>query len=94
MFRKGLITLLRDNPMGLAEIARLMEMTQKDLEDDLRHLMKSLKHSEYQLIITPAKCRKCGFRFNKEKLHKPGKCPECHGTWISEPLLEVREGIK
>ena len=94
MFRKGLITLLQDNPMGLAEIARLIEMTQKDVEDDLRHLMRSLKHSEYQLIITPAKCRKCGFRFNKEKLHKPGKCPECQGTWISEPLLEVREGIK
>ena len=90
MYRKGLITLLQDSPMGLAEIARLMDITQKDVEDDIQHLIKSLKHSEYRLIITPAQCRKCGFIFHKDKLHKPGKCPQCHGTWISEPLFEVR----
>ena len=91
MFRKGLITLLQDQPMGLAEIAHLMEMTQKDVEEDLRHLLKSLKHSEYQLIVTPAVCRKCGFIFNKDKMHKPGKCPQCHGTWVQEPVFTIKQ---
>ena len=89
MYRKGLIDLLLDNPMGLAEIAHFLDVPPKDLEDDLHHLQKSLKHSEYRLVIHQAYCRKCGFKFHKEKLHKPGKCPHCHETWIQEPLLEV-----
>ncbi len=75
--------------MALADIARLMDLPPRDVEDDLRHLVKSLKHSDYQLIITPALCRKCGFKFNKEKIHKPGKCPRCHGTWINAPMISV-----
>ncbi len=91
MFRKELINLLQDNPLSLKDIANLMEMTPRDVEDDLRHLIKSLKHSEYRLHITPAQCRKCGFVFDKEKLHKPGKCPKCHETWIQDPLLEIEK---
>jgi len=89
MYRKDLNHILLDNPMSLAEIAHLLDMWPKDLEDDLHHLQKSLKHSEYRLVIHPACCRKCDFKFKKEKLHKPGKCPRCHETWIQEPLLEV-----
>jgi len=89
MYRKDLINLLLDNPMDLVEIARFLDLPPKDLEDDLHHLQKSLKHLEYRLVIHPAYCRKCGFKFKKEKLHKPGKCPLCHETWIQEPLLEV-----
>ncbi len=91
MYRKALIQLLLDNPMSLADIAQTMEVTPKDVEDDLHHLQKSLKRSEYKLLIHPAECRKCGFKFKKDKLHKPGKCPHCHETWIQEPLLEVVE---
>jgi predicted Zn-ribbon and HTH transcriptional regulator len=91
MFRKDLITILEDNPQSLNDIAILLEMTPRDVEDDVRHLMKSLKHSEYRLRIKPAYCRKCGYKFDKEKLHKPGKCPSCHETWIQEPLLEIEK---
>lgn len=62
MFRKELIPLLKNHPMGLYDIAQLLETSQGDAEDDLRHLIKSLKHSDYRLIITPAYCRKCWFR--------------------------------
>lgn len=90
MFRKGLITLLLNNPMGLAEIARQLDMSTRDVEDDLHHLQKSLHHqAEYKLVVHPAQCRKCGFKFKEEKLHKPSKCPRCHETWIEEPKLEV-----
>ena len=90
MFRKELIDLLENNPMGLHELAQLLGMPVKTVEDDLQHLLKSLKHGDHTLMITPAECRKCGFHFEKQKLHKPGKCPQCHGTWIREPLLEIK----
>jgi len=89
MYRKALIQLLLNNPMSLADIALAMDVAPRDVEDDLHHLQKSLKHAEYKLLIHPAVCRKCGFKFSKEKLHKPGKCPHCHESWIQEPLLEV-----
>lgn len=89
MFRKDLIELLLNRPTGLAEIARLLDLSPRDVEDDLHHLHKSLRHTEYKLVIHPAHCRKCGFKFHDDKLHKPGKCPLCHETWIEEPRLEV-----
>ena len=89
MFRKDLIVLLRGNPLSLKAVADALEMTPRDVEDDVKHLIKSLKHSDYQLHVTPARCRKCRFEFGPEKLRKPGRCPRCHQSWIREPLLEI-----
>ncbi len=91
MLRKDLIELLKNSSMDLVDIARHLEVPQKDAEDDLRHLIKSLKHADDRLVITPAYCRKCDFEFNKDKLHKPGKCPKCHGTWIQGPLFDIEQ---
>ncbi len=91
MLRKDLIGLLRNSSMDLVEITRYLEISQKDVEDDLRHLIKSLKHTDYRLVVTPAYCRKSDFTFNKDKLHKPGKCPHCHSTWIQGPLFDIEQ---
>jgi predicted Zn-ribbon and HTH transcriptional regulator len=91
MFRKELIGILQHRPASLHDLAMLLEEPPKALEDDLRHLIKSLRHMPYQAIIEPASCRKCGFVFRKDKLHKPGKCPRCHGIWISDPLISIEE---
>jgi len=89
VFRKNLIPLLLENPLSLTQIARLVDERPKDVEADLQHLLKSLKHGDYSVVVSPASCRKCGFEFSKEKLHKPSKCPECHGTWLTEPLIHL-----
>jgi predicted Zn-ribbon and HTH transcriptional regulator len=91
MFRKDLLEMLQDRPASLHELALLLGAHPRELEDDLHHLFRSLKNLPYWAIITPATCRKCGFVFNRDKLHKPGKCPSCHGTWISEPLISIEE---
>ena len=91
MLRKDLIVLLRNDSMDLVEITRHLEVPQKDAEDDLKHLIKSLNHTDDRLVVTPAYCRKCDFTFNKDKLHKPGKCPKCHGTWIQGPLFDIEQ---
>ena len=91
VFRKDLIELLLMHRMSIQEIARLLEERPRDVEDDLRHLLKSLKKSPYRVVVTPARCRKCDFGFHDDKLHKPGRCPRCHETWLSEPLIEIRE---
>jgi transcriptional regulator len=90
MFRRDLVPLLLDKKMGLSEIARLVHEKPKDVIDSLTHLAKSAKHSDYELVMDPAECRKCGFEFGTERFSRPGKCPKCRSTWIYEPLIGVR----
>jgi len=89
VFRKALADFLLDAPMTVAELARLAQVPMKDVVADLRHLEKSLRRGERRLVVHPAVCRKCGFAFGPEKFTRPGKCPECRGTWITEPKMEV-----
>jgi predicted Zn-ribbon and HTH transcriptional regulator len=91
MFRRDLIDILEARPITLHELALLLDERPRDLEDDLEHLFRSLRKGPLCPMITPASCRKCGFRFDEHKLHKPGKCPRCKGTWISEPLISLEE---
>jgi len=89
MSRKELIPLLAAQPLTLRQIAHQVRLKPAEVEDDLRHLAKSLVHGDWKLLVNPARCRKCGFEFGPDKLHKPSKCPECHGTWLSEPEIGV-----
>jgi transcriptional regulator len=90
MFRRDLIPLLLGKQMSLTAIAREVHESPKEIIDALTHLAKSSKHGDYELVVTPAECRKCGFEFGTDKFSRPGKCPKCRGTWIYEPLFEVR----
>jgi predicted Zn-ribbon and HTH transcriptional regulator len=90
VFRKDLIPLLLDRPLSVTQISRLVQEPPKDVASDLQHLLRSLKHTGYDVLITPASCRKCKFEFGPEKLQKPSKCPECHSTWLTEPLIQFR----
>ena len=91
MFRRGLIDTLKARPISLYELALLLDKRPRDLEDDLQHLFRSLRKDPLCPVIKPASCRKCGFVFDDHKLHKPGKCPRCKGTWISDPLISLEE---
>lgn len=91
MFRKDLIELLLGNPMTVSQIARRMDETPSQIADDLNHLFRSLKHTEYKTVIDAARCRACGFAFSEQKLSKPSKCPECHSTWLQEPKISIQK---
>lgn len=89
MFRRDLIELLAQ-PRSVHDLARELGEKPADIEDDLRHLLKSLKHSnEYRAVVTPPRCRHCGFIFHHDRLSKPGKCPQCRNTWIEAPLIRI-----
>ena len=89
MFRKSLIEILLGNPMAVSQIARLVDESRSRVADDLSHLLRSLKHTEYKAVIEPARCRACGFEFSGEKFTKPSKCPDCHSTWVLEPRIGI-----
>lgn len=89
MFRKDLIPLLLERPLSINEISRQTAQTGKQTDDDIQHLLKSLRHTEFEPVITPALCRKCGFEFDSAKLRRPSRCPSCRATWITEPKIGI-----
>ena len=85
-----LSVLVAQGPLSAKEISGLIRISEKEVYAHLAHIQKSLQQGKERLIITPACCRDCGFRFVKrERLVKPGHCPRCKGTYIEEPLFKV-----
>jgi len=75
--------------MTVAGIARRFGVPPAEVLEDLRHIDRTLRHEHARLRIEPAVCRKCGFVFRADRPSKPGKCPRCRGTWISEPEVSI-----
>jgi transcriptional regulator len=89
-FRRQLIELLSDDYRSASSLARELGMTRGDVEDDLRHALRSVRAAGHDIEIVPARCRSCGFVFGEDKLLKPGRCPACKGSRLFEPMMRIR----
>ena len=76
-------------PRTASSLARELGLRRGDVEEDLRHAIRSARAAGERVTIEPARCKQCGFLFDAEKLSKPGKCPQCRGTRIFEPLISI-----
>lgn len=92
MYRKDLITLLSLEPRSVSSIARQMGLSRGDVEEDMRHALRSARAAGHQVTVIPAQCRTCGFTFGEDRLAKPGKCPSCKGSRIVEAQVHLAPG--
>jgi predicted Zn-ribbon and HTH transcriptional regulator len=92
MFRKALIDVLSHEPRSVSSIAREMGLRRGDLEDDLRHALRSARAAGHRVEVIPARCKSCGFVFGDDKLTKPSRCPACKATRLFEPLIRISQG--
>ena len=88
-FRKSLIDVLATQPRSVSSIARELGLKRGDVEDDLRHAIRSARASGRRVLIEPACCRSCGFTFGEDKLSKPSRCPNCRGERLFEAQIRV-----
>jgi predicted Zn-ribbon and HTH transcriptional regulator len=88
-FRKDLLTLLGGPPRSVSSLARDLGLKRADVEDDLRHALRSARAAGHRIVVVPARCRSCGFTFDEQKLSKPGKCPACRSTRLYEPQISI-----
>jgi len=88
-FRRDLLQLLFEGPRSVSSLARDLGLTRRDVDEDLRHLIRSAQAAGHHVVVEPARCLSCGFTFDDRKLVKPGKCPECRNTRIYEAQLSV-----
>ena len=89
-FRRDLVKILSAQPRSASSIARELGLDRRDVEDELRHAIRSARAAGHTVVIEPAKCKQCGFVFGEDRLAKPGKCPECKGTRLFEAQISVQ----
>ena len=87
--RKELVRILAFQPRSVSWLARELGLQRSEVEDDLRHMIRSARAAGHRVVIEPARCKGCGFTFSEEKLSKPGKCPQCRGTRLYEAQIRV-----
>jgi predicted Zn-ribbon and HTH transcriptional regulator len=89
VFRRDVLTLLTDQPRSVSSLARALGVPRADVEDDLRHVIRTARATGYTVRLLPARCKACGFEFGEDKLGKPGKCPACRGSRIYEAQVHI-----
>jgi predicted Zn-ribbon and HTH transcriptional regulator len=90
-FRKHLLDLVSSEPRTASSLARALRLDRREMEEDLQHMIISARAAGHTVIVEPARCKTCGFVFDQLRLSKPGKCPECRGSRIFEPLIRVEK---
>jgi predicted Zn-ribbon and HTH transcriptional regulator len=87
--RRQIADMLRQ-PRTISSVAHELKLTRDEVEDHLKHLLKTAKAADHDIRVEPARCRSCGYTFGKDKLTQPSKCPECKGTRLYEPLIQIK----
>ena len=90
-FRRQLIEFLSQEPRSASWIAREMGLRRSDIEDDLKHALRSAAAAGHHIEVIPARCKDCDFVFGTDKLVKPGRCPSCKGSRLFEPMIRIAD---
>jgi predicted Zn-ribbon and HTH transcriptional regulator len=61
----------------------------KVLEEDLRHIERSVRTGGRRLVVRQATCDACEFVFKKTAFHPPGRCPSCRDRRITGPWFRI-----
>ncbi|MEW6219280.1 MAG: transcriptional regulator [Thermodesulfobacteriota bacterium] len=91
--RQELLALLAAGPVSAREISQTLGIGEGQVAGHLEHVARSLAAAGSSLAVTPPACRSCGFVFaGRERLTRPGRCPQCHGTRVSAPRFALGRG--
>ena len=87
--RQQIVELLRVAEWSFDDLRHELALTVKVLEEDLRHIERSVRASGQTFLVRPASCLGCGFEFTKKALHPPGRCPQCRDRRIDGPWVKI-----
>jgi len=88
-YRRDLLAVLAAGPRTASSLARELGLDRRDIENELRHALRTARTSGHSIAIEPARCKSCGFVFDGDRLTKPSRCPSCKGSRIYEPLISI-----
>jgi predicted Zn-ribbon and HTH transcriptional regulator len=89
--RQRIKDLLFLTPLSAGRIAEIIGMSERQVEDHLRHIVKTVAQDRtLKFILDPPTCKDCDFVFrDRSRLTRPSRCPRCHSEAITEPRYSI-----
>ena len=89
--RQRMMDLLINARRSSHQLAQLLGIPERQVEDHLTHVVKSLARDRTRrFILEPSACPDCGFVFrDRRKLTRPSRCPSCRSEGITAPQYGI-----
>jgi predicted Zn-ribbon and HTH transcriptional regulator len=89
--RQRIIHLLTGTRLSSHQLAQMLGIAERQVEEHLTHVVKTLAHDRLRrFILEPSTCPDCGFVFrDRTKLTRPSRCPICRGEGITAPRYGI-----
>jgi predicted Zn-ribbon and HTH transcriptional regulator len=87
--REEIVVRLSEVALDFEQLRTELDVPVHVLDEDLRHVARSVRATGGRLKVERPECVDCGFRFRRESFKPPGRCPRCRSHRISGPVLRV-----
>ena len=92
--RQEIVQRLGEGEWSFEGLRHALQVSVRTLEDDLRHVERSVRRSPRRLCVEPARCADCDFVFRGREpkhWHPPSRCPRCRSERIEEARLRLED---
>jgi predicted Zn-ribbon and HTH transcriptional regulator len=91
--RRRLIELLTGALLSSHQLANLMGIPERHVEEHLTHIVKTIARDPTRtFLLERSECQDCAFVFRERtKLTRPSRCPHCRSEAITSPRYGIRE---
>ena len=91
--RQRLVRALIGTRCSSRELAELLWIPERHVEEHLRHVVRSLaRDPSRRFILMPSACGGCGYLFRERtRLTRPSRCPRCRSEDISAPRYGIED---
>ncbi len=92
--RQRIIELITDTRLSSHQLAQMVGISERQVEDHLTHVVKTLARDRTRrFVLDPSTCQDCGFVFrDRTRLTRPSRCPLCHSEAITSPRFGITNG--
>lgn len=88
--RQKIISLLSNEELTAREISGQVGVSEKEVNEHLAHIARSVASQNKRVVITPADCQTCGYVFeDRKRFTRPGRCPQCKKSYIQSPRFRI-----
>jgi len=88
--RQKIISLLTGMEMSAREISGQVGISEKEVNEHLAHIARSVASQNKRMAMTPADCQTCGYVFeNRKRFTRPGRCPRCKKSHVRSPRFRI-----
>lgn len=93
--RQRIADLLTLAPMTTRQIAAVVKMSERQVEDHLGHIMKTVaRERSRRFVLHPSECKDCDFVFrDRHRLTRPSRCPQCRSELLTDPRFSIEEQL-